>query len=151
MNKELTSRTAKDLSAEPPRSIRIRIGGYSILARTLDKGRADLVGKVGEYHFNCPLDNRLFSFKGVTGEEVRTLLIAGKSDEEIATWLTTHGIPKSTEEIALWSDGIEAFSYANDPEERAWFIGECISLGLDPATTTLSDFLEANDRLSFAT
>ena len=34
--------TAKDLSKEPPRSPRIRVGGFAILARMADKGRASL-------------------------------------------------------------------------------------------------------------
>src|ERR1700677_2807447 len=38
----------KDLSKEPPRSPRVRMGGYSILVRMIDKGRAALNGTVGE-------------------------------------------------------------------------------------------------------
>ena len=49
--------TAKDLSKVAPTSPRVRTGGYAILARMADKGRADIAGTVGEYHFNCPLDN----------------------------------------------------------------------------------------------
>ncbi|NJR42809.1 MAG: DUF5069 domain-containing protein [Akkermansiaceae bacterium] len=42
--------TAKDLSKEAPTSPRIRVGGYAILARAADKGRADLAGICGGYH-----------------------------------------------------------------------------------------------------
>ena len=140
----------KDLTTEPPRSPRIRIGGYAILGRTLDKGRALLAGKAGEYHFDCPLDNVLFGFKGVTGEEIRTLLEEGKSDEEIIAWLNTHGIPKSPEEITEWSDGFEACSFYNHPEKGEWYAGECSNVSIDPATSTLSDLLEADDKQSFA-
>jgi Domain of unknown function (DUF5069) len=65
---------AKDLTKEPPRSLCQRIGGYAVLARMADKGRATLNGTAGEYHFNCPLDNMLFSFKGVQAEDVKNLL-----------------------------------------------------------------------------
>lgn len=68
---------AKDLSQEPARSPRIRIGGYAILARMADKGRASLNGTAGEYSFDCPVDNILFGFKGVTGAEVRPVLASG--------------------------------------------------------------------------
>ncbi len=47
---------APDLTQRPPRSPRQRLGGYAILPRMLDKGRATIAGKQGEYHFNCPLD-----------------------------------------------------------------------------------------------
>jgi hypothetical protein len=144
------STTVNDLTTGAPRSPRIRIGDYAILARTLDKGRATLAKKEGEYHFDCPLDNVLFGFKGVTGEEIRTLLVEGKSDEEIVTWLNSHGTPKSAEEITEWSNGFESFRPYQDPEKKEWFSGECARLGIDPATSTVSDMLEADDKQSFA-
>ena len=42
---------ALDLTQRPPRSPRQRLGGYAILPRALDKGRATIAGKQGEYHF----------------------------------------------------------------------------------------------------
>ena len=48
-----------DLTVFPPRSDRVRLGGYVILPRMLDKGRATLAGKNGEYHYACPVDERL--------------------------------------------------------------------------------------------
>ena len=144
------STTVKDLTSEAPRSPRIRIGGYAILSRTLDKGRSTLAEKAGEYHFDCPLDKVLFGFKGVTGDEIRTLLVEGKSDEEIVIWLNTHGTPKSAEEITAWSNGFEAVSPYQDPEKKEWFSGECTRLGIEPATSTITDLLEADDKQSFA-
>ena len=49
---------APDLTQRPPRSPRVRLGGYAILPRMLDKGRATIAGKNGEYHYNCPMDKR---------------------------------------------------------------------------------------------
>ena len=54
--------TAKDLTKEAPRSLCQRVKGYAVLARMTDKGRATINGTMGEYHFNCALDNMLFSF-----------------------------------------------------------------------------------------
>jgi hypothetical protein len=34
-----------DLTKQPPRSARVRLGGYVILPRMLDKGRATIAGK----------------------------------------------------------------------------------------------------------
>ena len=48
-----------DLTKQPPRSPRVRLGGYVILPRMLDKGRATIAGKNGEYHYACPLDKQI--------------------------------------------------------------------------------------------
>jgi hypothetical protein len=141
--------TAKDLSKEPARSPRIRVGGYAILARMSDKGRASLNGTAGEYHFDCPVDNMLFGFKGVKGADVRPVLESGASDEQIAIWLDTHGTPKTTAEVKVWSDSVERQRPYDNPEHRDWFVSECVRLGLKPETTTLFDYLEADDRASF--
>jgi len=138
--------TAKDLNEEPPRGPRERLGGYVILARCLDKGRAELNNTAGEFHFNCPLDNMLFSFKEVNGEEVRKVIEEEASDEEVLDWLNSHGKPKTAEEIAEWSAQMEKVRPFDDPERREWFAGECQKLGLDPAATTLFEYLEEDDR-----
>ncbi|MES2658664.1 MAG: DUF5069 domain-containing protein [Verrucomicrobiota bacterium] len=142
--------TAKDLTKEAPTSPRIRTGGYAILARMADKGRADIAGTVGDFHFDCPLDNFLFGFKGVKGADVKKLLEAGSSNEEIADWLDENGEPKSEDEKKAWSDGVEAARPYDNPEKKDWFIGVCAEAGCDPATSTLFDYLEADDKASYS-
>jgi hypothetical protein len=142
-------KTAKDLTKVAPSSPRVRVGGYAILARMADKGRALLNGTVGEYHFDCPVDNMLFDFKGVKGAEVKSLLKSGGSDKQIAAWLDSHGSPKTAAEVRAWSDSVEAERPYADAESKDWFVGECAKLGLKPETTTLFDYLEADDRATF--
>jgi hypothetical protein len=142
--------SSKDLTKEPPRSPRARLGGYSILARTTDKCRAFLAGKIGDYHFDCPLDNMLFGFKGVTGDDFKAKVQAGASDGDLVVWLDSHGVPKTPDEVKAWSDGIEATYPYNNPERRDWFAEQAKPLGLDPAKTTLFDWLEADDKASYA-
>ena len=96
--------TSMDLTQQAPRSPRVMLGGYAILPRMLDKGRAQLNGSNGSYHYNCPLDQRLLSFLGIESEELLAELKAGKGDHEILTWITEHAINKySDQEIASWS------------------------------------------------
>jgi len=140
---------AKNLTQEAPSSPRVRVGGYALLARMADKGRASLNGNTGEYHFDCPLDNYLFGFKGVKGSDVKDLLATGASNEDVAKWLDTHGTPKTVAEIAAWSDSVEAAKPYEIPDKKEWFAGECAKVGLDPKTTTLFTFLETDDRLTF--
>src|SRR5712664_2947001 len=82
--------TAPDLTQRPPRSPRSRLGGYALLPRMLDKGRATLVGKNGEYHYNCPLDQRILSFAGIDPKKLLAELKKGKGDGEILEWIQTN-------------------------------------------------------------
>jgi hypothetical protein len=50
------------LTQRPPRSFRVRLGNYVVLARMLDKSRATLAGKNGDYIYNSPTDQHLVSF-----------------------------------------------------------------------------------------
>ena len=141
---------AKNLTKEPPRSPRVRIRDYVILARAIDKCRAKIAGHLGEYKFNCPLDTVLFSFKGINGDELEHVVRRGLTDEQIGLWLDEHGFEKTPEEIQAWSDQMEKFSLLDLPDRRDFFIAECRKHGLDPEKTTLFEWLEGDDRATFA-
>jgi len=141
--------TGKDLTREAPRSPRIRVGGYTILGRTIDKCRALVAGNIGEYHFDCPLDNMLFGFKGVTGDDFKAQIEQSASDQEMVEWLNASGEEKASEEIKRWAEEVEISSLYNHPEKRDFFAEECKKLGLDPAKTTF-EWLEIDDRMSHA-
>ena len=130
-------------------SPRMRIGGYAILARTYDKCRALLGGNIGEYHFDCPLDNMLFGFKGVKGDDFKAEVEKGASVEEMARWLDSHGDKKTPEEVKAWSDEVEASNPYENPEKRDWFVEQVKVYNLDPAKTTLFDWLEVDDKASY--
>src|SRR2546423_12338307 len=139
----------KDLTKEPPRSPKVRVGGYAILGRTTDKCRALLWGNLGEYHFDCPLDNMLFGFKGIKGDDFKAEVEKGASVEDMARWLDSHGDKKTPEEVKSWSDEVEATNPYHDPEKRDWFVEQGQVYNLDPAKTTLFDWLEVDDRESY--
>ena len=71
---------APDLTKQPPRSPRVRLGGYALLPRMLDKGRATLAGKNGDYKYACPLDQRFLDFTGVDAAALKKQLAKGKGD-----------------------------------------------------------------------
>ncbi len=141
----------KDLTKEAPRSPKTRVGGYVILGRTLDKCRALLAGDIGEYHFDCPLDNMLFGWKGVKGDDFKAEVAKGKSDEEMAKWVDANGTPRTEEEKAAWCEQMLANIPYDNPEKREWYIDAVKPLGLDPATTPLFDWLEKDDAASYQT
>jgi hypothetical protein len=140
----------RDLTKQPPHSPRDRLAGFVIAKRTIDKCRATLKGTVGEYHFDCPLDNMLFGFKEITGDQFKPVVKAAKTYEEIGEWLLKNGAKKSPEEIKAWSDKVDATSLYSDPEKKDYFVEACTSLGLDPEKTTTFEWLDADDRTSFS-
>ncbi len=93
-----------DLTQRPPRSPRVRLGGFVVLSRTIDKARAKLAGTIGEYHYDCPLDNRLFSFIKITGDALLEQVALGKNDGQLLDWIKANAGYKPTDaEIAAWS------------------------------------------------
>jgi hypothetical protein len=140
--------TGKDLSREAPRSPRIRVGGYAILGRTIDKCRALVAGNIGEYHFDCPLDNMLFGFKGVKGNDFKAQIEQGAGDEEILEWLNQSGEKKTPTEIKRWSNRMEASSLYDDLEKHDYFVQQTRKLGLEPEKTTTFEWLDIDDRVS---
>ena len=139
----------RDLTKQAPHSPRDRVAGFARPRRTMNKCRAGLAGRLGEYHYDCPLDNQLFSFKGINGEQFKAVVRAARTYEEVGNWLQDNGTKKTPAEIKAWSDGVEADSPMKKPEKRARFIENCSKLGLNPETSTTFDWLEADDRASF--
>jgi hypothetical protein len=125
------------------------MGGYPILLRTIDKGRAALSGTLGQYEYNCGLDQMLFGFKGLDHEEVKKFLATGASDDEVVDWVNSHGTPKTSTEIEEFSKSVEKFRPYDYPDLRELFKKMYSSLGLDPKTSTVADYLDTDDRVSF--
>lgn len=140
---------ARNLSKQAPRSPRERLAGFAIARRTIDKCRASLAGTLGQYHYDCPLDNDLFSFKGITSKQFQAAVQASKDDNEMGTWLHANGSLKTADEIKTWSDEMEASSLYKNPDKRDYFIENCHKLGLNPQMNSTFDWLEADDRESF--
>ena len=145
-----TKVVGKDLTKESPRSPRIRVGGYAILGRTIDKCRALVGGNIGEYHFDCPLDNTLFGFKGVKGADFKAQIENGASDQEMLEWLNRNGHKRTPAEIERWSNEVEADSLYRDPAKREFFSDGCRKLGLDPTKTMTFTWLEVDDKACHA-
>src|SRR5712671_5393550 len=116
-------KNAPDLTQQSPRSPRVRLGGYAILPRMLDKGRATIAVKNGEYKYACPLDERFLEFAGINPDALKKELAAGKGDGDILEWIQKNAKNKPSDaEIATWSemgerrvpDNIESRGYFND-------------------------------------
>ena len=105
-NLEQVKLLARDLrdGKEYPRSPRATLGGYVLAARAVDKCRAVLVGWQGEYHSNCPLDQRWLKFAEIDYHEFRSFVATGATDDEIAAWVGEHARKRSRAEIIAWNN-----------------------------------------------
>ena len=141
---------APDLTLRPPRSPRQRLGGYAILPRALDKGRATIAGKQGEYHFNCPLDQRFLEFGGIDAEQLKAQLATGKGDGEILNWINAHSRTKPKPwEIVSWSAYQDARG-PDDLESREFFDSSLAKLSKTREDIlTWFDLLDLDDYVSF--
>ena len=114
--------SSPDLTQRPPRSSRCRLGGYAILPRMIDKGRAEIAGKNGEFNYNCPLDQHVVNFLGFDPAGLRKELEAGKGDGEILAWVNENAKPKrSPWEIEQWSDYMQRRGPDGDAETLQYF------------------------------
>ena len=139
-----------DLTKQPPRSPRVRLGGYAGLPRMLDKGRATVAGKNGEYHYACPMDQRLLSFLGIDPEALKKQLADGKGDGDILEWIEANAkYNRTATEIAAFSAlaeqrapmDVESRAYFNDLHSKAGPKREDIA--------TWFDLLDLDDYVSF--
>ena len=140
-----------DLTQHPPRSPRVRLGGFAILPRTLDKCRATLAGKNGEYHYNCPLDQRFLAFAGVDAEALKAQVAKGLSDAEILNWIRSSAKHQRNDaEIAHWSAFAEQAVPA-DNETREFFSGIAAAAKADKRgdIRTWFDVLDVDDFATF--
>lgn len=97
-----------DLTRRPPRSPRVRLGGYAILPRAIDKGRATIKGTQGEYNYDCPTDQLFFDFAGVSSADFKKQIEAGLNDGELLAWIEKNADHKHfPQEIAAWSHYVE--------------------------------------------
>jgi hypothetical protein len=139
-----------DLTVHPPRSPRVRLGGFAHLPRLLDKARAFAAGRNGAYNYDCPLDKRFWSFTGIDPKEFLAAVGTGKSDSEMLIWVMSHLRPaRGPHEIAQWSAWLET-NGPGSAEMHAW-IGEVLEKN-GPArddVCTYFDNLDLDDFVSF--
>lgn len=114
---------APDLAnGEFPRSPRELLAGYVVAARTLDKCRAVIAGKNGEYHFDCPLDNLFLSFAGITADDFKAFVATGADDEAVAAWITDNATPRERREIIKWNNDLRYKRISEMPIELQEFL-----------------------------
>ena len=148
---ETSSNPAPNLAQRPPRSPRVRLGGYVLLARILDKGRAELAGTAGEYKYNNPMDHHWFRFTGITADALKSELAASKGDGEILNWVGENMQPRRMPwEIQQWSAWLSERGPDGDVETLEFFtkrVGDLSKTRED--VKTWADYLDLDDHVTF--
>lgn len=113
---------APDLTQTFPRSPRETLAGYVIAARMLDKCRAVIAETNGDYHFDCPLDNRFLSFAEIEAGTFRDFVATGAVDAEVAQWVTENAKDRPKIEIIKWNNQLREMKISELPEAAQEFL-----------------------------
>jgi hypothetical protein len=108
-----------DLTTSYPSSVREKLLGIVQLKRTIDKGKAAAIGKLGDYAYDCPMDKHLFDWLGISGDDLLDVIKNAKSDTEIVAYVAPHVHAKSADEIeAFNSDWLRHGPDPGSPGEK---------------------------------
>lgn len=92
-----------DLTTSYPRSVHDKLFGVVQLARTIDKAQAQAQGTVGEYHYNCSMDQAIFAFLGIDHEQLLNVAKNASNIAEIEAYAKPFVEKKTAEEIDAWN------------------------------------------------
>jgi hypothetical protein len=146
------AKKAFDLTKQAPRSCYVRLGGYVILPRLIDKARAASAGKLGEY-YDGPrgMNGRLLQFVGINYAALKKQIVKGGGDAEILAWIEAHAkFKREPWEIAAWSEYQSQRPVDSDAETLEDFAKAMRGLHPDREDIkTRFDFLDFDDYCSF--
>ena len=140
-----------DLTQRPPRSPRARLGGFVILPRMIDKGRAKNAGKIGEYNYDCSMDKHFTGFIGIDPGALLKELSTGKGDGDILQWILANAKnPRSAWEIEAWSSYFDRRVPDSDNETLLFFAEQVAKFSKTREDVkTWFDLLDVDDYVSF--
>jgi hypothetical protein len=92
-----------DLTKTTPRSVSSMMLGIVQLARATDKAKALAHGSIGEYKYDCPMDQGLFEYLGMEPEAFLKVVKEAKSDSEIEAYAKTFVAKKDPRNIEAFN------------------------------------------------
>ena len=145
---EMINYNKPNLTEHPPRSPRVKLGGFVQLPRILDKARATLAGLEGEYKFGTLMDCHFFSYTGIEKNLFLKEVEKEKSDYEMLLWIRQNMNPRRHQcEIDHWSRWMNDLS----PEDKKMreFLAQRIT-DYAPHRDDISTYFEHLDTDDFA-
>ncbi len=92
-----------DLTKTTPRSVRETMLGMVQLARATDKAKALAHGNIGEYKYDCPMDEGLFEYLEMDSKAFLDTVKNAKSDYEIEAYAKTFVAKKDPRNIEAFN------------------------------------------------
>lgn len=134
-----------DLTKTYPRSVREKYLGMVQAGRTVDKGKAELAGTIGEYRYDCPMDKRFFEFLGI---EARQLLDAiKKGDSATESFLRSAIEKKNPAEVEKFNREWLDYSPAPGSDGEKYFLELRSQVAPDRTdVTTWPDLLDLDEK-----
>jgi hypothetical protein len=143
---------AYDLTRRPPRSCYVRLVGYVILPRLIDKARAALAGSLGDYYDGPEgMNGHFLRFVGLSHAALKRVIARGGGDADILAWIEANAkVKRQPWEIAAWSDFQTKRSVDSDAETLEDFAKSMRRLHpTREDIKTRFDFLDLDDHCSF--
>jgi hypothetical protein len=134
-----------DLTREYPRSVRAKWQGVVQLGRAIDKGKAVAHGNVGEYNYDCPMDDAVFGFLDIDGKALLEVIRTAKGDADIESYTRPFVAAKSAEEIARWNR--EWLDHQPEGESLEFFLNLRAKIAPDRTDVmTWTDLLDLDEK-----
>ena len=111
-----------DLTKEFPRSVHAPFAGVVMLARTTDKAKAKAAETLGEYDYNCPMDQAVFGFLGIDADEYLAKVKSASSETEVEEYARGFVAKKSQAEIDGFNNAFASRSPEPGSDGEAYFL-----------------------------
>ena len=132
-----------------PRSPYDTVKGLVYFARMLDKIRLREAGALPELyikHLGRDFDGRCLNLLGVKYEDVKKLVLEGKSDEAVFDWCLAHGRKPTEEDIETWSGFMQKRGWRDEASDRIVFrLKESGIEHRDKEAVTMFDFIDLDE------
>jgi hypothetical protein len=138
-----------DLTKNYPRSVYAKMAGVVMLGRTTDKAKAQNAGTIGEYHYNCPMDQAVFGFLGIDHEKFLETVKNAKSDADIEAYVKPFVAKKSSAEIEAWNAGFVQGAPEAGSDSAKYFLELRNQVAPDRTDVTVwADLLDLDEKRS---
>ncbi len=136
-----------DLTKEFPRSVHEKMHGIVQLARTTDKAKAVAHGNIGEYHYDCPMDQAVFAFLGIDQAQLLDVIAKAHDESEIEAYVKPFVEKKSATELEQWNAQWLKQGPAEGSEGHSYFLGLRNELAPDRTDiTSWPDLLDLDEK-----
>jgi hypothetical protein len=137
----------KDLTTGYPRSVREKLLGIVQLARAIDKGIATANGTQGEYHYDCPMDQHVFTFLHIDAAKLMDVIKTARSEDDIVAYVEPFLVEKGADEIVAFND--DWLKYSPEPGsggEKAFYELRNQVAPTRTDVTTWADLLDLDEK-----